>query len=278
MFGYIRINKNELKFREYHCYKSYYCGMCMSIKKDYGELPRLTLNYDMTFLVVLLSSLYELKEYQYLSRCIAHPHKKEKIVENEASKYAASMNILLSYFKIKDDVNDEKTIKSRAQEIIFRPYFKKVVIKHSDKANKLESLLAKFWDTEKEEEIDYKKLSSAFGKVMEEVFDFKNDFWSKNLRKIGFLLGKYIYVLDALEDRQEDLKRGRFNPFNKSLEDEKQAKKELSEILAELEVELDYLPLEEAKKGIIENILYSGMPIRAGILRNREDVENERSI
>lgn len=278
MFGYIRINKNELKFREYHCYKSYYCGMCMSIKKDYGEIPRLTLNYDMTFLVVLLSSLYELKEYQYLSRCIAHPHKKEKIVENEASKYAASMNILLSYFKIKDDVNDEKTIKSRAQEIIFRPYFKKVVIKHSDKANKLESLLAKFWDTEKEEEIDYKKLSSAFGKVMEEVFDFKNDFWSKNLRKIGFLLGKYIYILDALEDRQEDLKRGRFNPFNKLLEDEKQAKKELSEILAELEVELDYLPLEEAKKGIIENILYSGMPIRAGILRNREDVENERSI
>ena len=89
MFGYVNIDKMELKFKEYYSYKGYYCGLCMMLKKKYNNLARLTLNYDMTFLILLLSSLYEVENKSYSARCIVHPAKKQLIIQNEITEYAA---------------------------------------------------------------------------------------------------------------------------------------------------------------------------------------------
>ena len=55
MFGYVLINKEELKFKEYDVYKSYYCGLCQTLNNRSGRFAQLTLNYDMTFLQLLLT-------------------------------------------------------------------------------------------------------------------------------------------------------------------------------------------------------------------------------
>ena len=59
MFGYISINKAEMKFKDYDVYHSYYCGLCKVLKECYGRRGQVTLSFDMTFLVILLTGLYE---------------------------------------------------------------------------------------------------------------------------------------------------------------------------------------------------------------------------
>ena len=108
MFGYIAINKAEMKFKDYDVYQAYYCGLCRRLKECYGKRGQLTLSYDMTFLIVLLTGLYEPKTITGEIRCIAHPLEKHPTKINEYTDYAASMNLILSYYKCKDDWTDER--------------------------------------------------------------------------------------------------------------------------------------------------------------------------
>ena len=104
MFGYIRINKMDLTFREFDYYKGYYCGLCKYLKENHGEISRLSLNYDITFLIVILTALYKVESTITEERCIANPLKKKMRIVNEVTEYAASMNILLSYYKLEDNL------------------------------------------------------------------------------------------------------------------------------------------------------------------------------
>ena len=126
MFGYVTPLKPELKIREYEMFKSYYCGVCMHIKEYFGNIPRLTLNYDMAFLGVLLDALHNESPSINFKRCIAHPlNKKPMILNNKALEYAAAMNVSLVYYKFIDDVNDDKDIKSKMKILVLEPYKRK---------------------------------------------------------------------------------------------------------------------------------------------------------
>ena len=114
MFGYVVAQKSELKMREYYKYKAYYCGLCKVLREKYGLAGQMTLTYDMTFLIVLLTSLYEKDNRQEEFRCVVHPLKKQKMLVNEITEYAADMNIILTYYKLLDDWQDEKSKKSLA--------------------------------------------------------------------------------------------------------------------------------------------------------------------
>ena len=95
MYGYIRILKPELKFREYDDYRACYCGLCEALHRQYGALARCTISYDMTFLVLLLSGLYEPNEELQKRRCIAHPFCKQLQKKSAVIDYAADMSLLL---------------------------------------------------------------------------------------------------------------------------------------------------------------------------------------
>ena len=116
MFGYVTPLKPELKIREYEMFRGYYCGVCMHIKDTFGNLPRLTLNYDMAFLGLLLDALHNETPKIDFKRCMAHPLKKKPmIIDNKALEYTAAMNVSLVYYKLIDDVNDDKSIKSKLE-------------------------------------------------------------------------------------------------------------------------------------------------------------------
>lgn len=130
MFGYIYVNEQELKLKEYTIYRSFYCGLCHNLKQRYGRTAQMMLNYDLTFLALLLSGLYEPDTESFEKRCIPHPVKKHKMVENEAVDYAADMCVLVSYQKLKDDWEDEKKQTRRAAAAMLRPAYEKVAEKY----------------------------------------------------------------------------------------------------------------------------------------------------
>ena len=96
MFGYININQKELSDENKRMYQAYYCGLCRKLKEICGRKGQLLLNYDMTFLIVLLTGLYELENERQEFTCALHPTKKQVSFVNEATAYAADMNIILS--------------------------------------------------------------------------------------------------------------------------------------------------------------------------------------
>ena len=107
MFGYVLVNKPELKIKDFEKYRSYYCGLCHALGERHGTKGRLTLNYDMTFLIMILTDLYEIEERVTYGRCPVHPAKKHCSRRSSVTDYCADMCVLLAYYKCKDDWKDE---------------------------------------------------------------------------------------------------------------------------------------------------------------------------
>lgn len=275
MFGYVTINKMELKFKEYYSYKGYYCGLCKCLKHKYSNKSRMTLNYDMTFLILLLSSLYEPENNIYHERCIVHPEKKQLIIQNEITEYAASLNIILSYYNMMDNWQDDKEYKSLAVLKLLTGEFKKASLELPEKSAIIKERLHNITKLEKSNTKDIDAVSNEFGHLMEEIILYKKDQWEQILRKIGFYLGKFIYYLDAFEDMEKDLEKSSYNPFNNLEADDKKeyARSLIMLNLSFLSNEIEKLPLVQ-DKGTIDNIIYSGLLNKL----DKKENTNERPI
>ena len=265
MFGYVRINKMDLTFREFDYYKGYYCGLCKYLKENHGEVSRLSLNYDITFLIVILTALYKLDSDITYERCIANPLKKKMRIVNEITEYAASMNILLSYYKLEDNLYDDNGIKDKLAYELYKGKLKKAYEKYPQKAEYIKQQLGNLRELEKQESKSIDKVSNTFGNLMGEIFVYKKDEYEQNIRNIGFNLGKYIYILDAYEDLEEDNKKGRYNPFIDYIDKKEELKNKVDRLismsLGMATKNIEQLNLE-FNKSIIDNIIYSGVYLR----------------
>ena len=265
MFGYVRINKMDLTFREFDYYKGYYCGLCKYLKENHGEVSRLSLNYDITFLILILTALYKLDSDITYERCIANPLKKKMRIVNEITEYAASMNILLSYYKLEDNLYDDNGIKDKLAYELYKGKLKKAYEKYPQKAEYIKQQLGNLRELEKQESKSIDKVSNTFGNLMGEIFVYKKDEYEQNLRNIGFNLGKYIYILDAYEDLEEDNKKGRYNPFIDYIDKKEELKNKVDRLismsLGMATKNIEQLNLE-FNKSIIDNIIYSGVHLR----------------
>lgn len=265
MFGYVRINKMDLTFREFDYYKGYYCGLCKYLKENHGEVSRLSLNYDITFLIVILTALYKLDSDITYERCIANPLKKKMRIVNEITEYAASMNILLSYYKLEDNLYDDNGIKDKLAYELYKGKLKKAYEKYPQKAEYIKQQLGNLRELEKQESKSIDKVSNTFGNLMGEIFVYKKDEYEQNLRNIGFNLGKYIYILDGYEDLEEDNKKGRYNPFIDYIDKKEELKNKVDRLismsLGMATKNIEQLNLE-FNKSIIDNIIYSGVYLR----------------
>jgi hypothetical protein len=280
MFGYVRINKMDLTFREYEHYKAYYCGLCKYLKRNHTELSRMTINYDITFLIVLLSSIYQPSAQVFHEKCIVDPVKKKKHIINEITEYAASMNILLAYYKLEDDENDEGDIKSRLVRRAYRKSFKTAYDKYPQKADFIKACLGELRSLEEDQSTSIDQTSNCFARLLEEIFDYKDDEYRDRLRKVGFNIGKYIYIMDAYEDLDQDLEKGRYNPFSSYKDDREGLKVKVDKLigmtLARLEEAILNLDIK-VNKSIIDNIIYSGVYLRYKGLINGADKKKQEA-
>lgn len=272
MFGYVNIYKPELKMKDFYKYKAYYCGLCKTLKDKYGSFGQMTLTYDMTFLIILLSSLYESNTTHEVHRCIVHPVKKHDTLYSEITEYAADMNLVLSYYHLLDDWQDDKSIAGFTGTKLLKKKFQKICNKYSRQCMAIKTSLNKLKECESNNDQNIDLVSRCFGELMAELFVYKEDIWESTLRKFGFFLGKYIYIIDAYEDLEEDMKKKRYNPLKTISEKESyemECKNILNIMIAECTSEFEKLPcLLDAD--ILRNILYEGVWTKYNSLQKKK--------
>ncbi|MGN1033608.1 MAG: DUF5685 family protein, partial [Intestinibacter sp.] len=243
----------------------YYCGLCKYLKENHGEISRLSLNYDITFLILILTALYKVESTITEERCIANPLKKKMRIVNEITEYAASMNILLSYYKLEDNLYDDRGIKDKLAYNLYKTKLKSAYEKYPEKAEYIKQQLQALRKLEGEKSKSIDRVSNTFGNLMSEIFVLKHDQYEENLRMIGFNLGKYIYILDAYEDLDEDYKKGRYNPFIDYIDKKEELKNKVDRLIS-MSLGMAAKNIEdlnlEFNKSIIDNIIYSGVYLR----------------
>lgn len=273
MFGYVIVNKAELKFKEYDVYRSYYCGLCHALRDKYGLKGSATLSYDMTFLLMLLTALYEPAEHRAKCNCILHPFEKQEYRTSVMTEYVADMNVLLTYLKCLDDWEDEKKLHSLIFGKLLEGKSKERQRLYMDKVRRIQLLMHGIKENEKKNLDDVDAMASLFGQVMGEIVACREDEWTESLKKLGFYLGEFIYVMDAYDDIEEDLKKGRYNPLRKKYEQpdfEESARTVLTMMMAECCREFEKLPVID-HADILRNILYSGVWCRYEAIREKRN-------
>ena len=260
MFGYVMVNEEELKIREFKRYRGYYCGLCRSLGR-HGVKGRLFLTYDMTFLYLLLSGLYEKPLQMEKRRCLAHPARRQEMLTGEIADYAADMTVLLYYYKALDDVQDDGTFKAKAAVGALKKAARKAAEKYPRQANAIRENCEKLSRAEDALVYDLDTISGYTGKMLAELFVKEEDEWSDVLRCLGHYLGKFVYLLDAFEDLEEDQKKGEYNPwtpFAERRDFEALVENTLTLMAADTAREFERLPIV-TDVDILRNILYSGI-------------------
>lgn len=216
MFGYVTVPKNLLTEEEYSVFRSYYCGVCKATGKCASQISRLGLSYDITFLALVLSSLL-ISGQTKKSRCIVHPIKKfDVIFSDSAVSYSARAGVLLNYLKLADDWKDEKSLKSLcAMPVLFYGY-KRAFRGMANQAETIKNQLKILSRLEKENCCSIDETADAFAKITESLFTpefITNDSQKRALSWLGYNLGRWIYIIDAFDDFEQDLKSKSYNPL-----------------------------------------------------------------
>lgn len=252
MLGYVRIDKGELKVREYEIYTGYYCGVCKSIGARYGQLPRMTLSYDAAFLAVLLASFDESPDMPEPEHCIGHHIKKKTVIRNRAVDFAADIMLILAWYKLADDIRDEGSMSARAAMTAFRRLHMKLYSQYPGLCDSIGKDLAKLAGLEAAGCSDLDMVSDLFAGIMQTIFisglhhlygsrfdqdpreeedsmsddrtdpapllsidsfDEKPLALAESLASAGYHLGKWIYLIDAADDISENTESGAYNPL-----------------------------------------------------------------
>ncbi|MCC8137718.1 MAG: DUF5685 family protein [Clostridiales bacterium] len=314
MFGYIYVNEQELKLREYNTYRSFYCGLCQELHRRYGRRAQMVLNYDMTFLALLLTGLYEPETLFEEKRCLPHPVHKHAMARNDAIGYAADMCVLLAYQKGLDDWDDEHKVSGRTISALLKSGYERIREEYPRQAKAVEENIRLLREVEETWKGTSEDQENAFGKACPTDIDYvagltgnflaelcvwKEDIWQEDLRQIGFYLGKFIYLLDAVEDIEKDRKHGNYNVFAAAIDadakngtsgDEAagadtgdiweeprrgEIRKILNSMMAEASRAFERLPVIEYAP-IIRNILYSGVWCKYSVMEEKVGRRKEK--
>ncbi|MCR5249613.1 MAG: DUF5685 family protein [Lachnospiraceae bacterium] len=256
MFGYVQIRKPELKVKDFVLYKSFYCGLCRVLRERYGLKGQISLSYDMTFLVMLLSSYYDMPVESRRARCVVHPAAKHAERITDATRYGADMNLLLTAYHLLDDVRDEGSLPAAAGLSLYRKNFREVRENYPEQSRGIARELGHLRVIEKSGKRPcLEEAADCFGRLMVRLFRYReNDPLQHELDGMAFHLGRFIYISDAAEDREEDIKKGRFNP----LDGEEDVEALLLDEIAKCCHYFEKLPCLQYAD-ILRNILYAGV-------------------
>jgi hypothetical protein len=296
MFGYVAPDKPELRIKEYELYSAYYCGICKSVKERYGQIPRFALNYDFVFLALLLGALRSPSEEIKRERCPVHPIRKRSVVYNEAAiDYAADMMLLLTYYKLLDDKHDEGGLKPAAALAVLKSTYKKLMRSYGEKCIMIQKKLVETAFIEEQKCTSLDRAAEPFAKLMEEVFAAEGICCNKTIlmqfRKIGYHTGKWLYLIDAYDDLEEDAAKGLYNPlllqwdYRPAEENMSCFRKRIKErtrfnllfYLAEISKAWDCLDVERNRL-LVENILYSGLLKKTEEILEKGNTEDAKSL
>ncbi len=279
MFGYIKAAKPELKIKEFEAYKAVYCTLCKKLGKSYGILSRFTLSYDFTFLAMLNMALKDGCPTYERKICAFNPLKKcNYCKETEDFKMPSAAAMILLYYKILDNISDEKGVK-KLGHLFLKPIFSGAHKKAARAYPQIEEWVREYVNTqarlEKENcgSLDVAADPSAL--MLSKLFTLCSDDEKQKrvLERLGYCMGRYIYILDAVNDLSKDIKSGSYNVFKNSDEKEAfdKAKAQLYFCISEAAKAFELLEIKKYET-ILGNIIYLGLE------RNLEELKNERPL
>ncbi len=280
MFGYVTINKPELKIREFQRYQGYYCGICRSLRLRYGFSGQMALNYDMVFLTALLTGLYEGKEYLALRRCALHPAEKHLSIQNPYIDYAADMTVLLAWHNLMDDWEDDRNPCSLAAAGMLKKKCTALKGRYPRQWRAAGSCIRKLHGYEREKSPDLDGAAGCMGALLGEILVREKDQWEEPLRAMGFYLGKFVYLMDAYEDLAQDERKGRYNPLSREKERpdfEDWFAQVMTMMMAGCAGEFERLPILK-DVAILRNILYAGVWTKYDLIRKRQGSHQKETV
>ena len=251
MFGYITASRQQLPDESWQRYSALYCGLCRELGVRCGNISRLTLTYDMTFLIIILSGIFESSEESGFLRCAVHPLKRRNYIRTEYTAYAADMNILLAYHNMLDDwllsLTGAKVFAGRVRGISEH-------YRRQDEA--VRTALSELAELEKRGENNPDLPAASFGRLMAELFVPEESEKSPELRRFGYTLGRLIYIMDACVDFENDIKKEKYNPLTACQKSDFEPMLEM--LCSECAEAFEVLGCERDRE-LIQNILYCGL-------------------
>lgn len=288
MLGYIKPEKSQLKIIEYEVYNGYYCGVCKSISRRYGQLPRISLSYDAAFLALLLAALDDDKDDPSYEHCIIHHIRKKIVISNSAVDHAADIMLILAWHKLADDADDENSLFAKTVMKLLGRIYDRLRINNIILCENIEAHLRTLRALEIKRCADLDEAAEPFACIMQEIFTSYKEISDNSdikqiLSNLGYHLGKWVYLLDAYDDVEEDLENNSYNPlfFRYDLTAEESpvdfkarirnaCQRSLSIYMNETGKALDLLDIKK-NKGILENIIFMGLLRQSETLLLKDD-------
>lgn len=270
MFGFVNANWKELSREQQERYRAVYCGICRDIHQQSSNLARVVLSYDMAFLALLHMSLYEPEEASGRMFCGMHPAVPRPWVENPYIRYAADMNVALAYYKALDDWQDEKKHTARLLANKLEPHLRRIEAQYPRQCSAIAGCIRELSRMEAEGTLNPDLPASCFGQLMAELMVYEHDLWEDSLRSLGFWLGRFIYLADAMLDYDRDVKKGQYNPLLTTGKDPEKWEEYLVLAMARCTDSYERLPLVQ-DKALLDNILYSGVWVQYRGKKRKED-------
>ncbi len=282
MFGYIMVSRQGLTEEQVARYQACYCGLCRTLQQRHGWISRLALSYDLTFVILLLGSLYEPEEIAGSQRCLIHPRGGHAYWRTVFSDYAADMNLALAYYKCWDDWQDDGKLPQLASAKFLDAKYKKLRQVYPQQCRAIEDNLAKIRQLERQNCSNPDVIAACFGDLMGRLLAYRDDNWQDILYRLGRALGVFIYMLDACLDLQRDQRKGVYNPLVAAGMTEDLAAYEdmLTMLMADCAEEFEKLPLLK-DIAILRNIIYRGVWQKyfGRLARQKDDKKNvEKSV
>ena len=287
MFGYVTPFKPDLKMREYEAYKSVYCGLCREMGKRFGPFARLTLSYDFAFLAMFeLAVKNKMPEFENC-RCAVNPLKKKTCAKScDELDFSSSVAMIMLYYKVLDNIHDSSWFK-KLFWLFLKPFAKSAHKKAAKKYPKLEediaSAMNRQYDVEKASDICVDESADPTATALAAVCGYIDETRRGDLERFGYLLGRWVYLIDALDDLEKDIKTKNYNPFlrgcGKSPEEMKEyTKGSINATAAELQLSLEKLDIKVFRP-IIYNVIYIGLAdTLKRILSKEQEDTNGRSL
>ena len=262
MFGYVNASLKELTPEQQKRYSAVYCGLCRNIRAVSGQIARLSLSYDMTFLSLLLMSLYEPEETCGPNACKLHPIQKRPWVDSTIIRYCAEMNVALAYYNCLDDWQDDGSLPAKYMAGKLQPSLAKIEAHWPRQCAAIRDCIEELSRLEQNNHPNPDAPANCFGRLMAELLVYEEDLWAPTLREMGMALGRFIYLADATIDYAADKRKKKYNPYLAAhICDAKQMEQHLILAMGRCTANFEKLPLVQ-DKAILDNILDGGVWIK----------------
>lgn len=262
--------------REYYTYKAVYCALCRQLGKEYGVFSRMILNYDCTFFALFGYSLAASKPTVTHGRCCCNPLKRCDYctnTEDDSLSQAAALSVSSVYYKVKDNLAD-KGISAKIKSLLAYPFaahwHKKARKKYPQIDNMVSQMLKEQFDAENDASCKIDKAAEPSAKMFSQAMLIfaKNEEERLVYSQFGYFFGKWVYLIDAIDDYENDLKKGNFNPLHTSgilkEKNEDERKKHLNEMLNQYtsQAKAAYDLIKPKRfNGILDNVINYGLPM-----------------